>query len=335
MNEFLKFCETNTGTNLLTQEEYKIDSQRTIGNQPGIARSKFVNKVLRQNSFIANALAQYVSNKTGEDVLDNNDTDAFLALMALAFPEPPPPPLGVPTGTILPFASNVLPTPNGYFGCTGGAISRTTYPNLFYKLVTEPANYFGFALTTFTITIASPAVVTRTSHNLKNGDRLRLSTSGALPTGLNTTTDYFVEVINANTFYLKTFANIVNNTRVNTSGTQSGTHQYLQSLWGLGDGSTTFNVPDLRGVTIRFLDELRGLDVARSAGTFQMDAFQGHQHFYYDNQNGAGSSGAAGTSSFRQLTTHGALQNDGTNGVPRTANQTIMRNIGLWPIIKY
>lgn len=335
MNEFLKFCETNTGTNLLSQAEYEIDSQRAIGNQPGIARSKFVNKVLRQNSFIMNAFAQYVSNKSGEDVLDDNDTAAFLALMDLAFPEPPPPPLGVPVGAILPFASNVIPTPNGYFACTGGEASRTTYANLFYKLVTEPAAFFGFALTTFTVTIASPAVVTKTSHNLKTGDRIRLSTTGALPTGLNTTTDYFVEVINVNTFYLKTFANIVAGTRVNTSGTQSGTHQYLQSLYGLGDGSTTFNVPDLRGTTIRFLDDFRGLDVQRSVGTFQMDAFQGHQHFYYDNQGGSGSSGAAGTSAFRQFTTHGALQSDGTNGAPRVGSETIMKNVGLWPIIKY
>ena len=42
-----------------------------------------------------------------------------------------------------------------------------------------------------------------------------------------------------------------NGTAINTSGTQSGTHSYLQSWFGLGDGATTFNMPDLRGKFIR------------------------------------------------------------------------------------
>jgi hypothetical protein len=46
-NEILRFAETDTGTNLLTQSEYAADSQRPIGNQPGVARSKLVNKALR------------------------------------------------------------------------------------------------------------------------------------------------------------------------------------------------------------------------------------------------------------------------------------------------
>jgi len=36
INEILKFCDTNTGTNLLTQSEYDADTQRTTGNQPGL-----------------------------------------------------------------------------------------------------------------------------------------------------------------------------------------------------------------------------------------------------------------------------------------------------------
>lgn len=73
-NEILQFATTNTGTNLLTQAEYAADSQRTIGHQPGIARSKLENKVLRQASLMAAGLAEFIA-----DYQSNNVTDALTA----------------------------------------------------------------------------------------------------------------------------------------------------------------------------------------------------------------------------------------------------------------
>jgi microcystin-dependent protein len=43
----------------------------------------------------------------------------------------------------------------------------------------------------------------------------------------------------------------------------------LGTTWGSGDGSTTFNLPDLRGEFIRGLDDSRGIDTGRTLGTFQ------------------------------------------------------------------
>jgi phage-related tail fiber protein len=43
----------------------------------------------------------------------------------------------------------------------------------------------------------------------------------------------------------------------------------IGTTFGVGDGSTTFNVPDLRGEFIRGLDDLRGVDVGRTLGSFQ------------------------------------------------------------------
>jgi phage-related tail fiber protein len=97
---------------------------------------------------------------------------------------------------------------------------------------------------------------------------LRLSKTGALPTGLNNTSDYFVEVIDANTFYLTTSIFGVA-TRLTTTGTQSGVHSYLQSLYGLGDGISTFNCPDGRGKFYRSLDLGAGIDTGRGLGTVQ------------------------------------------------------------------
>jgi microcystin-dependent protein len=48
--------------------------------------------------------------------------------------------------------------------------------------------------------------------------------------------------------------------------------------FSVGDGSTTFRLPDTRGVFIRGLDESRGLDASRAIGTFQDHANAPHVH---------------------------------------------------------
>jgi len=84
-------------------------------------------------------------------------------------------------------------------------------------------NYF--TTSTVTITIATPGVVTWTAHGLKTGNRLQLTTTGALPTGLTASVTYWVVVIDANSFSLATsLVNAAAATRIATSGTQSGTH---------------------------------------------------------------------------------------------------------------
>lgn len=69
-NEILPFASTNTGTNLLTQSEYTSDAQRTTGNQPGIARSKLVNKALRQASIMSAGLAEFIADYQANNVQD-------------------------------------------------------------------------------------------------------------------------------------------------------------------------------------------------------------------------------------------------------------------------
>lgn len=44
---------------------------------------------------------------------------------------------------------------------------------------------------------------------------------------------------------------------------------YLSTTYGVGNGSTTFNLPDLRGEFIRGLDNGRGVDTSRVLGTGQ------------------------------------------------------------------
>ena len=85
---------------------------------------------------------------------------------------------------------------------------------------------------TFTVTIASPAVFTKTSHRLVAGNRIQLVTTGALPTGLAAATDYYVisAGLTANAFQVSTTPG---GAAVNTSGSQSGTHNISGSTPGV------------------------------------------------------------------------------------------------------
>lgn len=75
---------------------------------------------------------------------------------------------------------------------------------------------------TATISIASPAVVTMTSHGGRNGMAVVFSTTGALPTGIVAGTTYYLGNVTQNTANLYTDVGLTS--IVNTSGSQSGTH---------------------------------------------------------------------------------------------------------------
>lgn len=82
---------------------------------------------------------------------------------------------------------------------------------------------------TVTITIASPGVITWTGHGLAAGTPIKLSTTGALPTGLTAGTTYFVlsTGLAANTFRVSATPE---GAAINTSGSQSGTHTGTRGL---------------------------------------------------------------------------------------------------------
>lgn len=97
-NEILQFCDNDTGTNLLTQGEYESDTQRRIGNQPGIARSKFVNKVLRQTSTVAAGIGEFIKNG-GNDCTDAQNPNIIAKNIESAVEKYGRPPVAVAEGT--------------------------------------------------------------------------------------------------------------------------------------------------------------------------------------------------------------------------------------------
>ncbi|MBP2155769.1 hypothetical protein [Erwinia rhapontici] len=66
------------GANVTSQADYESLSALLTGFQSGKASSAQINKALRQSSFVASVLAQFISNAAGVDVLDNGNATALL-----------------------------------------------------------------------------------------------------------------------------------------------------------------------------------------------------------------------------------------------------------------
>lgn len=94
----------------------------------------------------------------------------------------------------------------------------------------------------------------------------------------------------------------------------------IGTTYGAGDGSTTFNIPDLRGEFVRGWDNGRGVDSGRALGSAQGDQNKAHTHTAtgtITGSNGFSSSGFTGTRSGSVTTS----SNGGGEARPRNVAQ--------------
>ncbi|HAX7353909.1 TPA: phage tail protein [Escherichia coli] len=151
-NDFKAFA-TGKNANVMSQEEWEALPALLSGFTAGKASSAQVNKVIRQASFIAAALAQFVSDKTQRDVLDNGDLPGFVELLGSGFAVEylsRKNPFGdiksdgtvktalenlglgegsaLPVGVPVPWPSATPPT--GWLKCNGAAFDKVKYPTL-------------------------------------------------------------------------------------------------------------------------------------------------------------------------------------------------------------
>jgi hypothetical protein len=138
----------------------------------------------------------------------------------------------------------------GYGGTSTSALRLWSQNNFGEDLIMgfrgSPIYYwdasFGLSPATFTVTIATPAVVTA-SISLPDKTPVILTNSGypsALPTGLSVGTTYYVKGTGGTTFNLSLTAG---GAAINTSGSQSGTHYILPNAINITSLSGSSDAP--------------------------------------------------------------------------------------------
>lgn len=138
-------------------------------------------------------------------------------------------------GIIFPTAS--LTAPNGFLMCDGSAYSRTTYARLFAAI----------SLSVLGQTNVGSTQIQNVSQDITGSASIGMPISGAgIPAGAT------VAGITSTTITLSVAAM---STNVSAS--------IVVAPYGIGDGSTTFNVPDIRGRVISGRDNMGGTAAGR------------------------------------------------------------------------
>jgi microcystin-dependent protein len=114
--------------------------------------------------------------------------------------------------------------------------------------------------------------------------------------------------------------------------TYSALFTAIGSTYGSGDGSTTFNLPDLRGEFVRGWDHGKGTDSGRVRGSNQSGAIESHTHtlHVYDRADTDSlGSGGGGDNTVASASSGVSGYIDATGG-----SETRPRNVALMFIIK-
>tara|TARA_Y100000310_G_scaffold110265_1_gene108690 strand:- start:193 stop:1005 length:813 start_codon:yes stop_codon:yes gene_type:complete len=141
---------------------------------------------------------------------------------------------------------------------------------------------------------------------------------------------------------------ICNGAAVSRTTTYDALFAVIATTWGVGDGSSTFNLPDLQGAFLRGVGTSTAFtqDSAVTLAGVQSDQFQSHK---LKLQSGDGTQPwgtiTSGTGSLRSVDHDGTNFGDwlyaegfvtqGANGTPRVGTETRPNNIGVTFCIKY
>jgi microcystin-dependent protein len=129
--------------------------------------------------------------------------------------------------------------------------------------------------------------------------------------------------------------------------TYSNLFNVIGITFGPGNGTSTFNIPDLRGMFIRGYDPTGNVDGGRTFGTTQQDTIQNitgrAQGMYYSNYPYAAGAMAGSNSNVGSNQTVGTGNSNGQGGsvefdasrVVRTSTETRPKNVALLACIRF
>ena len=115
----------------------------------------------------------------------------------------------------------------------------------------------------------------------------------------------------------------------------AGLFQAIGELYGAGDGTTTFNLPDMRGEFLRGHDAGRGADSGRVFGASQGDSFRRHDH---SGVLGKSTSGRRRVTSFLEIgddTLHATGNNTTDKTYKKGGDETRPRNLAMLFCVKF
>ena len=245
----------------------------------------------------------------------------------------------IPVGTIIDYAGLIIP--DGWINCAGVALSKTGYSQLYNAIC--PAQ-------SCTVSVATVCIITASGHGLISGMNVSFETTGSLPTPVAINTNFWVTVVDVNTFKLSSsVANYIAGSFVNTLGqSQSGSHTLRKSSFGIS--GTSFLTPDLRGIRsvghgIQSTATNWVGSVSNHSGVigyYDEDGGQAHYHYINIFGGGGGSVAYVQTTSVNLGSVLNTLSGyvaapitDGTHGTPRTGYITKPSQLGVYKLIKY
>ncbi|WKL65456.1 phage tail protein [Pseudomonas qingdaonensis] len=101
----------------------------------------------------------------------------------------------------------------------------------------------------------------------------------------------------------------------------------IGTTFGAGDGATTFQLPDLRGLFVRGWDDGRGMNPGRDFATYEADELKSHAHDLIVN--------STDTAGNKIADSNGAGTNSTASTSAKGGTETRPRNLALLACIKY
>jgi len=293
--EILAFA-IDGGANVISQADYAAASFLTDGYSAGILPSARLNKTLRQSSFLAAGLAQAVADLTATDVDDDGDLPALVVLIKGAISAGAGLTLanmntaiGVGGAPLIGKASTSGGSGYASFRVPHGAAPTTNITNgdlwsttggLFFRLSGATVQLMTTAdVVTYTASggITLSTADFRLSNMAQSTVKGRAAGAGTgAPSDLSPADLCFMLGLTGKIF--ASGANAIHSaTELKCDGaavsrsTYANLFSVIGTTWGVGNGSTTFNVPDLRGLFLRGFDDGAGVDSGRVFAALQAD----------------------------------------------------------------